>query len=127
MNKYEPHEPVSRTVYVAQLEKDLVRYRQWVNDLQAGMCISCVYCGYQYGPDPGTPVAMADVLKAHIEVCPEHPMSRLKEALTAYKKALADEKDIEDDPHGRNMLVPNWAMKAAALFDSIMASSGVEL
>jgi hypothetical protein len=52
--------------------------RQWVNDLHSGMYINCVYCGHRYGPDPGTTVAMAEVLKQHIEQCPDHPMSHLK-------------------------------------------------
>lgn len=53
----------------------------WIADLQSGMFINCVYCGHQYGPDPGTPVAMADVLKAHVERCPRHPMSELRAEL----------------------------------------------
>ena len=60
---------------------EVARLRQWVADLQSGMWINCVYCGHRYGPNPGTPVSMADVLKAHIEVCPEHPASKLKAAL----------------------------------------------
>lgn len=54
---------------------------QWVRDLQSGMFVNCVYCGHRYGPDPGTPVSMADVLKAHVEECPKHPMSALKREL----------------------------------------------
>ena len=60
---------------------EVERLQRWVNDLQAGMYINCVYCGHRYGPDPGTPVAMADVLKKHIEQCPQHPMSALKKQL----------------------------------------------
>lgn len=52
--------------------------REWVNDLQAGMYINCVYCGHRYGPNDQVPASMADVLKAHVEQCPEHPMSELK-------------------------------------------------
>ena len=88
--------------------KDLQR---WVDDLQSGMYINCVYCGHQYGPalcpeckgygnkykndivvigdtctvcngtGKGVPVTMADVLKKHIAVCPKHPMSALRQAL----------------------------------------------
>ncbi len=35
-------------------------------------------CGHRYGPREDTPVAMADVLKEHIEQCPEHPLSEAK-------------------------------------------------
>jgi hypothetical protein len=68
--------------------EEIARLRNWIADLQSGMFINCVYCGHRYGPDPGTPVAMADVLKAHIEVCPEHPASKLKAALVDAKEAL---------------------------------------
>lgn len=54
------------------------RLEQWVNDLQSGMYVNCVYCGHRYGPSKDVPAAMADVLKQHIEQCPEHPMSAIK-------------------------------------------------
>lgn len=54
------------------------RLKAWVADLQSRMFINCVYCGHQYGPNDKVPSSMANVLKAHIEVCPEHPMSKLK-------------------------------------------------
>jgi hypothetical protein len=54
------------------------KLQQWINDLQSGMYINCVYCGHRYGPSSEVPAAMADVLKAHIEQCPKHPMSALK-------------------------------------------------
>jgi hypothetical protein len=54
----------------------------WVRDLQSGMYINCVYCGHRYGPDSEVPASMAEVLKAHIEKCPEHPMSELRTQLT---------------------------------------------
>jgi hypothetical protein len=52
--------------------------KQWVADLQSGMYINCVYCGHRYGPDSEVASTMADVLKEHIEQCPEHPMSHAK-------------------------------------------------
>jgi hypothetical protein len=67
---------------------EVARLRQWIADLQSGMYVNCVYCGHRYGPDPGTPVAMADVLKAHIEVCPEHPASQLKAQVAELRAAL---------------------------------------
>ncbi len=51
---------------------------QWILDLQSHTYVTCVYCGHRYGPDPGTPTSHADLLKEHIEQCPEHPMSALK-------------------------------------------------
>jgi hypothetical protein len=75
------------------IEQELARYRQWVQDLQAGMFINCVYCGHMYGPDDEVPASMADVLKEHVEQCPEHPMSALKrshDALVAEKEKLVE-------------------------------------
>jgi hypothetical protein len=59
----------------ALLRDEVTALSNWVADLQSGMYINCVYCGHRYGPDPGTPVAMADVLKEHIAQCPKHPLS----------------------------------------------------
>lgn len=70
------------------LEAENDRLRQWVKDLQSGMYINCVYCGHRYGPAKETPVAMADVLKKHIEVCPEHPLSALKRENEELKKDI---------------------------------------
>lgn len=61
---------------IEPLQAEIARLQQWVNDLQSRMCVNCAYCGHRYGPDPGTPVAMADV--AHIEKCPEHPLSKAR-------------------------------------------------
>jgi hypothetical protein len=70
---------------LAQMYLDLCdeneRLNKWINDLQSGMFVNCVYCGHRYGPDPGTPVAMAEVLKEHVVKCPKHPMSKLRTAL----------------------------------------------
>lgn len=60
------------------VESEIVKYKQWVDDLQSGMFVNCVYCGHRYGPKETTPVSMADALKAHIEQCPSHPMAQLK-------------------------------------------------
>jgi len=83
-------EPTS-TTWVTDLVEDAIRrdreergnktteLRRWVDDLQSGMYINCVYCGHRYGPKENTPMSMADVLKEHIERCPKHPMSKLKQ------------------------------------------------
>jgi hypothetical protein len=60
----------------------IARLEGWVNDLQKGMFINCVYCGHRYGPESEIPASMADVLKRHIAVCPHHPMSKLIETLS---------------------------------------------
>ena len=86
----EDTEPTELEIENTKLRKDNERLQQWVNDLQSGMYINCVYCGHRYGPQEDTPVAMADVLKEHIEQCPEHPMSKLKKENERLKQALID-------------------------------------
>ena len=63
---------------IITLDNRIIELEAWVNDLQSGMYINCVYCGHRYGPRKNTPVAMADVLKEHIEQCPKHPLSHMK-------------------------------------------------
>ena len=77
--------------------------RQWVRDLQSGMYINCVYCGHRYGPKDSTPASMADVLKQHIERCPQHPLSLvtverdgLREACSAAWQDLHEWKQLAE-------------------------------
>lgn len=62
----------------SRLRNHVIKLEAWVDDLQKGMYINCVYCGHRYGPKENTPDTIADVLKKHIENCPNHPMSELK-------------------------------------------------
>ncbi|MEG2469287.1 MAG: hypothetical protein RSB86_18090 [Comamonas sp.] len=81
---------------IEHLNGEVERYRQWIRDLQSGMTVNCAYCGHSYGPSEETPVSMADVLKEHIEHCPEHPMAKLKvenERLAAEVERLTRERD----------------------------------
>ena len=66
------------------------RLQDWVNDLQSGMYINCVYCGHRYGPREDTPESMADVLKAHIEKCPEHPLFHARAEITKLKREASN-------------------------------------
>ena len=70
---------------------------QWKDDLQSGMYINCVYCGYRYGPKDEVPATlvedkvtrnMADALKSHIERCTEHPLYKLKQVNNKLLEAL---------------------------------------
>ena len=70
---------------IVRLDKQIAALKKWVNDLQSGMYINCVYCGHRYGPNVSTPVAMADVLKEHIEKCPKHPLSEARREIAALK------------------------------------------
>lgn len=66
---------------ITLLESQNAEMEAWIDDLQSGMYVNCVYCGHRYGPKEDTPVSMADVLKAHIAKCPKHPMTGLRTAL----------------------------------------------
>ena len=77
----------SRSI-IEQLCVVVSRLRAWVSDLSAGVYVNCVYCGHRYGPAQTTPVAMAEVLKAHVAECPEHPMSSVVDALRDLNAAI---------------------------------------
>uniref|UniRef100_A0A6M3LBT4 Uncharacterized protein n=2 Tax=viral metagenome TaxID=1070528 RepID=A0A6M3LBT4_9ZZZZ len=91
--------------------------RKWINDLQSGLYINCVYCGHRYGPNSEVPASMADVLKVHIERCPEHPMSSLRQENARLKLALteATEQVIEADESGKVHAPTNYQALAATL------------
>jgi len=61
--------------------EEIERLNSWVNDLQAGMYVNCVYCGHRYGAETEVPASMADVLKEHIEQCPEHPLFEARQEI----------------------------------------------
>jgi hypothetical protein len=97
--------------HVACLEQDRDELEIWVEDLQSEKYVNCVYCGHRYGPalcekcdgsgmekirpdhmpdeictwcngtGRGAPVAMADMLTAHVERCPKHPLALMRKAL----------------------------------------------
>jgi polyhydroxyalkanoate synthesis regulator phasin len=87
IQEYEKHIAGYRKV-VEVLNNRIKELEQWVGDLQSRMYINCVYCGHRYGPKENTPVSMADILKEHIEVCPQHPMSKLKEENKKLKEEI---------------------------------------
>lgn len=90
---------------------ELDRYVAWVDDLQAGMYVNCVYCGHRYGPGETTPVSMADALKAHIAACPQHPMAGIVTALTD----LCDAWDSGDGGKFKGSITKAHAAGRAAL------------
>lgn len=56
--------------------QEIRRLNKWIDDLQSGMFINCVYCGYQYGPS--TEAIARESLERHIESCQKHPLSIAK-------------------------------------------------
>jgi hypothetical protein len=77
------------------LEDEIQYLRAWVQDLQSGMYVNCVYCGHRYGPKdfpqsiPAAPKPdMAEALRKHIESCPKHPMSALRVRVARLEEML---------------------------------------
>lgn len=56
------------------LRRDVESLRAWIADLQDGGFVNCVYCGHRYGRADRVAASLADVLKAHVAACPEHPL-----------------------------------------------------
>ncbi len=81
------HDVDGRALVSARAEVE--RLRTWIDDLQSGMFINCVYCGHRYGPRDEVPDSMADVLRRHVEQCPQHPMSELRKKLAWSQEAVA--------------------------------------
>ena len=91
------------------LQKEIKRLDAWVNDLQSGMYINCVYCGHRYGPQDKVPCSMAEALKKHIEQCPKHPMSALKQDLAATNKVIEGVRTVISDYEG-DEIDPTYAL-----------------
>lgn len=82
------------------LEKKNKKMHDWIDDLQSGMYVNCVYCGHRYGPKDSTPCSMSEILQRHVEVCTEHPMHkfrvRVKELLQKID-LYSHSKEIEEE------------------------------
>ena len=76
--------------HLMALLDELERVEQCVTDLQSGMYVyvNCVYCGHRYGPEDRTPRTMSEMLTAHVEQCPRHPMSALRAELARVEAEL---------------------------------------
>lgn len=104
------------------------RLQQWIDDLQSGMYVNCVYCGHRYGPRETTPVSaveadaagtpsMADALRTHIVTCVKHPMSRYTEATRPHPLDEWSERDgpvlwwafpVTEPPYSGTPLDTDW-------------------
>lgn len=69
---------------IAVLEMENEKLERWVDDLQAGGWVNCVYCGKRYGArDEQLKVheTMREALEEHVESCPKHPLAKYKAEL----------------------------------------------
>ena len=87
-------EPLDRIV------AEFDRLHQWIDDLQSGQYVNCVYCGHRYGPKESTPVSHAELLKRHVQECPRHPMSKFKKALELVPPLLKQIRGFANDCFG---------------------------
>jgi hypothetical protein len=65
------------------------RLETWIDDLQSGMYINCVYCGHRYGPMDEVTIPMRKQLEQHIAKCPKHPLSAAKKEIAKLKQQMA--------------------------------------
>ena len=113
--------PLAIAAGVALDQANLKRLTEWVADLQSGMYVNCVYCGHRYGPGETTPVSMADALKAHVEQCPEHPMSALKRENEELRAALSSEQPSVAPPVSAPQQQPDEWFEVARMVDRLGA------
>ena len=86
------------TSEIAALRTQLAAVERWVDDLQSGLFINCVYCGFRYGPrdthvesldDPKATASMRDALTAHVQRCSKHPLATVEQRVVTLEKVLA--------------------------------------
>ena len=78
----------------ARLQAENKRLLQWVNDLQSGMYINCVYCGQRYGPQDKVAATMQEALYQHIATCPKHPLAKANAEIERLKTAIKEIADV---------------------------------
>lgn len=78
-----------QSLFLKEAREEIQRLTDWINVLQAGTYVTCVYCGHCYGPDTEVPTCMAEVLRQHIEYCPKHPMSLMRRELEELRAQLS--------------------------------------
>jgi hypothetical protein len=87
-------DPDVKEVILDQAE-EIGKLRNWVDDLQSGMYVNCVYCGHRYS-NREAPEPAAEVLKRHIATCPEHPMSAFIKCSTGAAHLIASLLAVRD-------------------------------
>lgn len=79
--------------HIQALTTENQQLEAWIDDLQSGMYINCVYCGHRYGPNSGPNtkdfnLTMRKSLEQHIAECPKHPLSAAKKEIERLKIIL---------------------------------------
>lgn len=82
--------------FKARTEDRIAELEQWVADLQSGMYVNCVYCGHRYGPYEKANESPANILTAHIEQCPKHPLAAAKARIAELEQEIISLKALTD-------------------------------
>jgi len=115
-----------RDVEIGRKLQEIERLRGWVGDLQSGLFINCVYCGFRYGPGESTPATLpeagetlaATALREHVEQCQDHPMSRLKKEIERLREAIDHARhESASDPESR------WARNATIILNAALRAT----
>jgi len=97
---------------IEELQKEIARLEQWIDDLQSGLYINCVYCGYNFGREDSVDESMRTSLQKHMETCPKHPMSILKlrnEKLEGFKTEIDELMELMVDQYNSGIqYMPNY-------------------
>lgn len=81
---------MTKDEHIEALTAENIQLEVWIDDLQSGMYINCVYCGHRYGPNSGPHtkdfnLTMRKALEDHIASCPKHPLSFAKQEIKKLK------------------------------------------
>ena len=86
---------------LAAAQEENARLEKWVDDLQSGLWINCVYCGHRYGPKETTPVTMRKALYDHVAQCEKHPLftalARISALEAVGERLYRDSNDTRDE------------------------------
>lgn len=75
---------------VQELLSEIEKQQTWIDDLQSGMNINCVYCGHNYGPSDKVNGTMREALHSHIAECPKHPLSKANSRIATLEGGIQD-------------------------------------
>lgn len=77
---------MTKDEHIESLTAENSQLEAWIDDLQSGMYINCVYCGHRYGPNSkDANKIMRKSLEDHIASCPKHPLSAAKAEIKKLK------------------------------------------
>jgi len=103
-----------------EYEKKIKQLKDWISDLQSGMYVNCVYCGHRFKPNPEAFPSQAEVLREHMEKCPEHPLFKAKqtiERLGKEKEWLKNEIGYELRGYGKS---DDWVKRQLEIIEETM-------